>query len=113
MVSAGVDGRRATAHEFIQAGLRAGGCTHAYLSGSSVEQPLWRGRLAAVSRLRHYVQESASVLALGRLPLASTQKLGALAAALEGVIHALTLAWADWGGLALDLMVIIDVSFDA
>ena len=80
---------------FTPAGLRAGGCTHAYLSGSSVEQLLWRGRGAAVGSLRHYVQESASVLALWRLPLASTRKLESLAASLASVIHALTLAWAD------------------
>ncbi len=80
---------------YTPAGLRAGGCTHAYLSGSSVEQHLWRGRWAAAASLRHFVQKSASVLALGRSPLASTQKLEALAAALAGVFHALTLAWAD------------------
>jgi hypothetical protein len=47
------------------------------------------------------------------LPLAATQKLEVLAAANAGVLHALTLAWADSEGLALDLIFIIDESCDA
>ena len=83
--------------------LRAGGCAHACLSGSSVEQLSCRGN--AGTRLRHYVQGSASVLALRRLPLAATQKLGALAVLLAGVIVVLTLAWAVMGGLAVNFTI--------
>ena len=86
--------------QFTPGGLRAGGCTHAYLSGSNVEQLLWRGRWNAMGSLRHYVQESASVLALGQLPLATTRKLEAVAAAMVPVWNALTLSWVDMGEAA-------------
>ncbi len=43
------------------------------------------------------MQESASVLALGQLPPATTRKLEALAAALTAVLNALMLAWVDMG----------------
>ena len=82
---------------YTPGGLRAGGCTHAYLAGSSIEQLLWRGRWNAVGSLRHYVQESASVLALGQLPPATTRKLERLAAVLTTVVNALMLAWAGMG----------------
>ncbi len=38
------------------AGLRAGGATYASLSGSSVEQLMWRGRWETLSSLRLYIQ---------------------------------------------------------
>ncbi len=42
--------------QFTPAGLRAGGTTHAYLCGSSVEQLMWRGRWEALGSLRHHIQ---------------------------------------------------------
>ena len=41
--------------QFTPAGLRAGGATHDYLAGSTVERLMWRGRWAAITILKHYV----------------------------------------------------------
>ncbi len=86
--------------QFTPGGLQAGGYTHAYLTGSNVEQLLRRGRWSARGSLRHFVLESASVLALGQLPLATTRKLEAVAAAMVPVWNALTLSWVDMGEAA-------------
>ena len=45
------------ATQFTPAGLRAGGTTHACLSGSNVEQLMWRGRWESLTSLRHYIRK--------------------------------------------------------
>ena len=81
------------ATRFTPAGLRAGGATYAYLSGSSVEQLLWRGRWETLTSLKHYVQESASTLATAQLAPEVAARLTALARSLGAVLEALTLTW--------------------
>ena len=53
---------------FTPGGMRAGGATHEYLQGTSLERVMWRGRWDAITTFHHYIQEASSVLALGDLP---------------------------------------------
>ena len=85
------------ATRFTPAGLRAGGATYAYLSGSSVEQLMWRGRWETLTSLKHYVQESAATLAIAQLSPDVAARLTALARSLGAVLEALTLTWSGGG----------------
>ena len=79
--------------QFTPAGLRAGGATHDYLNGSTVERLMWRGRWAALSTLKHYVQECASVLATATLRPITQQRLLMMEHILRDFVGALTVSW--------------------
>ena len=80
-------------NQFTPAGLRAGGATHDYLAGSPVERLMWRGRWAALTTLKHYVQECTSVLATASMPVATQHRLANLEAMLVPYLDALTGSW--------------------
>ena len=88
MVSLGLKER-----QFTPAGLRAGGATHDYLAGSPVERLMWRGRWAALSTLKHYVQECASVLATATMPPVAQYRLTVFEGFLTSFLSALTGSW--------------------
>jgi hypothetical protein len=79
--------------QFTPAGLRAGGATHDYLAGSPVERLMWRGRWAALSTLKHYVQECASVLATATMPPVAQSRLMVFEEFLASFLSALTGSW--------------------
>ena len=84
----GLDPRR-----FTPAGLRAGGATHDYLMGNTVERLMWRGRWLALSTLRHYVQECASVLAVAQMEPTAQTRLRELELVVRDFVHILTVTW--------------------
>ena len=53
---------------------------------------MWRGRWEALGSLRHYLQEAAATLAVAQRPPHTVNLLMQVAAALRGVMTALTLA---------------------
>ncbi len=79
--------------QLTPAGLRAGGATHDYLAGSPVERLMWRGRWAAFTVLKQYVQECASVLATAVLPWATQQRLARMEDILGRFLDDLAGSW--------------------
>ena len=80
---------------FTPGGMRAGGATHQYLQGTSLERVMWRGRWDAITTLRHYIQEASSVLALGDLPEQVTAQMLHLTQRLADVLSALNESWPE------------------
>ncbi len=82
---------------YTSAGIRAGGATHEYLCGTTVERLMGRGRWEALSTLKHYVQESAWVLAAVSLPSDFMMRVVARGEALGAALRAVTVSWPVMG----------------
>ncbi len=74
---------------YMPAGIRVGGATREYLQRTTVERLMWHGRWEAHATLKHYIQESASVLAVASLPSDVMARVAALGEAFADVILAL------------------------
>ena len=61
---------------FIPSGVRGGGCVHAYQSGLSITDLMWKMRIRHTDTLQHYLQEASALVSLADLnPKAKTQIL--------------------------------------
>ncbi len=79
--------------------MRAGGVTHEYVQGTMLERLMRRGRWQAISTVRRFVQESNSMMMLGRLPEQVTSHLLGLGQHLAAVVDALSASWPELDGV--------------